>query len=142
MVKIADSLAYGKKVEIKKISFFTRFLVTLLLMIMVFVVAFTITYFRRLFIFSPPRTYQECINRKGSVIQESYPAVCVSPDGNKFIQPLSEEEQKLLESHLNQSSQNTEIKTCGGIAGILCPDGLTCQYDGNHPDASGKCVSK
>ncbi len=29
---------------------------------------------------------------------------------------------------------------CGGIAGKTCPDGFTCQLDGNYPDAGGKCV--
>ena len=33
----------------------------------------------------------------------------------------------------------TEI-FCGGIAGISCPEGYTCQLDGNYPDAGGKCV--
>ncbi len=29
---------------------------------------------------------------------------------------------------------------CGGIAGFLCEDGLTCQYEGTYPDAGGTCV--
>ena len=29
---------------------------------------------------------------------------------------------------------------CGGIAGIICCPGLSCKYDGNHPDAAGICV--
>jgi hypothetical protein len=29
---------------------------------------------------------------------------------------------------------------CGGIAGISCCDGLTCQLEGDYPDASGTCV--
>lgn len=33
-----------------------------------------------------------------------------------------------------------EGEFCGGIAGFLCEDGLTCQYDGNYPDAGGVCV--
>ena len=31
---------------------------------------------------------------------------------------------------------------CGGIAGIICPTGYSCNYDGNYPDAGGKCVKK
>lgn len=31
---------------------------------------------------------------------------------------------------------------CGGIAGILCADGLTCQYEGTYPDAGGTCVEE
>jgi len=29
---------------------------------------------------------------------------------------------------------------CGGIASIQCCSGLTCQLEGNYPDASGKCA--
>jgi len=31
-------------------------------------------------------------------------------------------------------------KFCGGIAGIKCPDGFVCKYNGNYPDAGGTCV--
>ena len=30
---------------------------------------------------------------------------------------------------------------CGGIAGFPCPDGMTCQLDGDYPDAGGHCVA-
>jgi len=29
---------------------------------------------------------------------------------------------------------------CGGIAGVMCPSGYACKYDGNYPDAGGRCV--
>ncbi|HCQ31408.1 TPA: hypothetical protein DIU27_03450 [Candidatus Collierbacteria bacterium] len=29
---------------------------------------------------------------------------------------------------------------CGGIAGVVCPEGYSCQYDGNYPDAGGRCI--
>lgn len=29
---------------------------------------------------------------------------------------------------------------CGGIAGILCADGMSCKLDGTFPDAGGVCV--
>ncbi|QQG44644.1 MAG: hypothetical protein HYW86_01900 [Candidatus Roizmanbacteria bacterium] len=41
-----------------------------------------------------------------------------------------------------QNEESSEGKFCGGIAGILCPDGYECKYDGNYPDAGGKCVKK
>jgi len=31
---------------------------------------------------------------------------------------------------------------CGGIAGIKCCSGLTCEYDGDYPDAGGVCVEE
>ena len=33
-----------------------------------------------------------------------------------------------------------EGEFCGGIAGILCADGLDCELDGPGPDAGGTCV--
>lgn len=32
-----------------------------------------------------------------------------------------------------------EGEFCGGIAGIMCCEGLTCHLDGTYPDAGGKC---
>ncbi len=29
---------------------------------------------------------------------------------------------------------------CGGLAGIACQAGYECKFDGNYPDAGGKCV--
>jgi len=36
----------------------------------------------------------------------------------------------------------SENEFCGGIAGIKCCSDLTCQLEGDYPDASGKCVKK
>ncbi len=33
-----------------------------------------------------------------------------------------------------------EGEFCAGIAAFQCDTGLTCTYDGNHPDAGGTCV--
>jgi hypothetical protein len=126
----------------KKPTFFIRFVITLLLMIGVFIVAAVITYIATYF--TPVKiitTYEDCVNARGSAIQESYPSVCVTSDGKRFVQPLSEEEQKLLESPLNQDSRGSyEGQFCGGIAGVTCPQGYTCKLDGGYPDAGGKCT--
>jgi len=37
-------------------------------------------------------------------------------------------------------TQGQKDNFCGGISGIACPDGYTCQLDGNYPDAGGHCV--
>lgn len=29
---------------------------------------------------------------------------------------------------------------CGGFAGITCPEGYECIYDGKYPDAGGVCL--
>jgi len=36
--------------------------------------------------------------------------------------------------------EKTNDSFCGGIAGIICPEGYKCKYDGSYPDASGVCV--
>ncbi|MEP7166809.1 MAG: hypothetical protein ABI758_02410 [Candidatus Woesebacteria bacterium] len=41
-------------------------------------------------------TYDSCVKAKGSTILESYPSVCVSVSGKRFIQPLTDEEQRKL----------------------------------------------
>jgi len=35
-----------------------------------------------------------------------------------------------------------ENEFCGGIAGIECCSGLTCEYDGDYPDAGGVCAKE
>ncbi len=29
---------------------------------------------------------------------------------------------------------------CGGIAGVMCPSGYSCKYEGDYPDAGGTCA--
>lgn len=41
-----------------------------------------------------------------------------------------------------EESCSSEGEMCGGIANIQCCSGLKCSLDGDHPDASGKCVKK
>jgi hypothetical protein len=43
--------------------------------------------------------------------------------------PTTGDEQDVKEGH-----------ACGGVAGIRCTKGLTCQLAGDSPDAMGKCV--
>lgn len=40
--------------------------------------------------------YEECINARGSTILESYPAICVSVSDKRFVQPLSEVDQRFV----------------------------------------------
>lgn len=44
----------------------------------------------------------------------------------------------MMYSKLNEKANEGEF--CGGIAGVLCADGLSCKLDGNYPDAGGVCV--
>lgn len=48
-------------------------------------------------------------------------------------------------SSLSSSSSSEREKAgkgqfCGGIAGIQCANGLTCEYEGSYPDAGGTCI--
>ena len=93
-----------------------------------------------------PSTYEECIKIPGSLVQESYPAICVAENGKSFIQPLTEEEQKNLlppdpKAELEtDETDNTNSQFCGGITGIICPEGYECKYEGDYPDAGGNCI--
>lgn len=37
-------------------------------------------------------SYEECLVTEGSLLQESYPATCVTRSGQQFVQPLTPEE--------------------------------------------------
>ena len=121
-----------------KTSWVVRLLITLMLMMGVFTVAATITYIGKVFENNPIDSYEECVKAFQSKVQESYPTVCVTRNGQKFVQTLSEEEQKLLEAPSDKDA-DSEGKFCGGIAGLPCPGGYRCKLDGNYPDAGGVC---
>lgn len=48
----------------------------------------------------------------------------------------SQPETKILNT--SKCAQLSEF--CGGIAGIICCEGLSCNYEGNYPDSGGKCL--
>jgi len=41
-------------------------------------------------------SYPDCLAAKGSIVQESYPATCVTATGQRFIQPVTDEEKQSL----------------------------------------------
>jgi predicted secreted protein len=57
-------------------------------------------------------------------------------DGGCGFTPTAE-----LAACVADASKAGEGASCGGIAGIQCQDGLTCQLEGDYPDAGGTCVS-
>jgi hypothetical protein len=77
-------------------SRYASILVTVSLLFSLFGISFVIAY-NHINKPKPAESYEQCIKSKGSVIRETYPAICVSEEGKEFIQPLSSEEQKLLE---------------------------------------------
>lgn len=52
------------------------------------------------------------------------------------------EEQPIREESSSEQTRkcSNEGEFCGGIAGIMCCEGLKCQLDGNYPDAGGECI--
>jgi len=117
-----------------------KVILTVLFMTILFGTAFFIAYASQKKN-SEPKNYDECSRAIGSVISKTYPAICTTKNKVRFIQTISEEEQRILESNLNRNSNSDgNGKFCGGIAGIACPTGYTCKLDGNFPDAGGKCV--
>ena len=115
-------------------------LLTILFMSVLFGTAFIIAYASQQKN-SVPGSYYECSRAKGSVISKTYPAICTTNAKVKFIQPISEEEERILESNLNKNNTtDSEGKFCGGIAGMPCPNGYGCRLDGSYPDAGGKCI--
>ena len=136
MVKTIDKLVNGQKIKAQRVPLWLRIFTTLFFMSLVFLVAAFITYVSKEQKTSVIASYRECINSKGSTLQKTYPAVCVTKTGQKFIQPLSPEEQKLLEAP--RGGEKEEF--CGGITGKSCPEGYTCKLDGSYPDAGGKCI--
>jgi len=75
-----------------------------------------------------------CINQSGELDirsdeQGNQYGVCVFDDGSEC------EEWKYFRGECGQM--------CGGIVGIMCPPGETCNMQGKtYPDASGICVEK
>lgn len=42
----------------------------------------------------------------------------------------------------NTGKADAPQRTCGTILGLVCDEGYRCEYDGNYPDAGGKCVKE
>lgn len=50
---------------------------------------------------------------------------------------------QLSSQQTDQTNQNTDAITCGGLAGILCPQDYMCEY--TNPkiiDGTGTCIPK
>ena len=67
---------------------------------------------------SPPASsqitsYEECVNAKGSIVTESYPAACITTSGQRFIQQLSDEEKQSLQPP-DQTSEPTDSNPTAG----------------------------
>jgi hypothetical protein len=66
-----------------------------------------------------PTTYETCIAAQGSIIQESYPATCVTAKGDRFVQPTPYE----LTPTITESPISTPAAAACTLEAKLCPDG-------------------
>lgn len=67
---------------------YLQVLLTLILLLILFGITASIAILTVKMKAARPTNYKECILLKGSVIQESYPAVCVTKKGERFIQEI------------------------------------------------------
>lgn len=51
-------------------------------------------------------------------------------------------EPKCINNKCELVKESTQETFCGGFTGKSCPNGYTCQLDGNYPDAGGKCIKE
>lgn len=80
-------------------------------------------------------TYDDCIKAKGSIVQESYPATCVTRDGLRFTQPLTDEEKQNLQP-LDSLANWKEFSDPSGKFTFKYPKVLILKDQNSEPDAS------
>jgi hypothetical protein len=61
-----------------------------------------------------------------------------SPIGNCFCDAECAEIGDCCADH-GELCAPSDAPFCGGLAGLPCPDGMTCVLDGDFPDAGGHC---
>ena len=87
MPKIKKASAKKNQLDLSKaILLLIAVVVTGLILLLFFTNVISMTRFTQPMI----TTYEECVMMAGSRVQESYPAVCVTADGDQFVQPLNE----------------------------------------------------
>ncbi len=65
---------------------------------------------------------------------------CLLPDGTECEEWAYFRGECPKKEETQPRACRSEGEFCGGIAGIICCEGMTCQYDGDYPDAGGTCV--
>lgn len=72
-------------------------------------------------------TFEACTKTSGSMVQTSYPATCVTRDGRRFTQPLTDEEQQNLLPPVDTSNFLSCNQPCN-VADLPyeCQAGLAC----------------
>lgn len=80
-------------------------------------------------------TYDDCLDAKGSTVQESYPATCVTSDGTRFTQPLTDEEKQNLQPPDFTFSWKTYVDSSGKFT-FKYPKDLILKDQNSEPDTS------
>lgn len=68
-------------------------------------------YLKNSFTSSSINNYADCVNSPGARTQLSYPAVCVTSDGQRFIQPNTNESEDIIESPTTSWNQYSDSDT-------------------------------
>lgn len=93
-----------------------------------------IFYFKQSLAIKQISGYEECIQAKGSLIQESYPAVCVTKSKQSFTQPISSPTPSPpLEEEPSQVKECYEKTSCEGPTPCMAnPASLFCTCMGGE----------
>lgn len=91
------------------------------------------------YLFSGPSLFM--LNGSTSVKDGKYKVIFSQKDGNIYSLYLKDSDlfSQIL-STFKFTSEGEEGQLCGGFGGISCPEGYSCKYDGNYPDAGGVCT--
>jgi hypothetical protein len=95
-----------------------RIILTIVLMLTLFGITYIIAYLSNKTQAAIPTNFDECVRLESSTIQETYPAVCVTKKGEKFIQEIPEEEE-LLESDLPKGGVQ------GAFSVVVIPESIS-----------------
>lgn len=77
-------------------------------------------------------SYEECTTSRGSIIQESYPATCITRDGKRFIQPIDGSDTNPI--YTDPTSCTTDADCTIGIQSdgcCMCPKAINVRQVGN-----------
>lgn len=72
----------------------------------------------------PVSSYEECVEAKNSTVSLSYPATCVTRDGKRFIQPLTDEEKGGIQLPPDQNPDYKQL--CMERGGLWLTEYLEC----------------
>lgn len=105
--------------NIQKNKITKRFKLCLIHLVAAIVVVGCFFTYKAFFVTPTVKSYEECLKAKGSIVQESYPQVCVTKNGIRFVQEVAS---------TDPSITKTKAEECYEKAtNVKCPDeGVSC----------------